>query len=780
MDNKLNNAMNEIDEALIEEAAHAGSAERGGLRLARNIGLSVCGVAAAAAALTFGISHHMASLPEKVDLLPAESTEASGNISEAIMESALKELAVERVEVEDVDRARLSAYEPYFVEAGNHWTSFDDDGNILGKDISIMVMDCGGYWLEYDTTSVKGEIIELLDVRGALARAEEVLGASLTELHMGSYNLWSYHYIVTAGFDNGRCLHYSLKCDTNHAQWTMTMLSDEEDCLDGAVSAPIFFREERSGVYDAVRFNDLGGAYVCDRDGEICLVEYGSEESRGYLPFAEGEVTADNAELGSLSGIGAVKMHHLSFSPDYDGLALTFMIDKDGKLFLYDFSRLYPCTVEEVEDASYNYVYLVDFYPEYPEGRETPDGEYQKEVPLHFLVDGDTWTLDSDCDLFIDEQGKTKKITLYKGTEFSPEGGGMIIDGEPDTGEQLPDDLADKAYQRVMPKISDAQAENAGQTVYPIEEIVFPAADRFAHITTYYGYDQWRAEYHHGVCFGGENMGGADICAAQSGTVIVSDFDVEYYGNYVVIDHGNGYATLYAHCSDITVSEWQAVSQGDVIGHVGATGFATGDCLHFEVRENGLAVDPMLYLTLPTIDAIEQEISDIQTQNESREAEQQELNERWAELIAGIPDPDFLYPVGGDYAIVEHVYGHSPDSGYYGHAGIDIGVDLGEPVLAAADGEVILAQWYYGYGNCVMIQHDNGVVTVYGHCSELYVSSGDAITQGQTVATSGATGQTTDATLHFEVRINDEWVDPALFEYRILVNGELSERTTFD
>lgn len=779
MDNKLNNAMNEIDEVLIEEAAHAGSAERGGLRLARNIGLSVCGVAAAAAALTFGISRHMASLPEKVDLLPAESIEASGNISEAIMESALKELAVERVEVEDVDCARLSAYEPYFVEAGNHWMSFDDDGNILGKDISIMIMDCGGYWLQYDTTGEDGVIDELLDVRGALAKAENVLGASLTELRMGSYNLGSYHYIVTARFDNGRCLHYSLKCDTNHAQWTMTMLSDEEDYLNGDVSDPVFFREEMSGVYDAVRFSDLGGAYVYDNDGEICLVEYGSEGSRGYLPFAEDKLASDNAKTGSLSEIGAVEMHHLSYSPDYYGLALTFLTDKDGKVFLYDFSWLYPCTVEEVDDPSYTHIIKVNFYPE---GRDIPEDSYQIEVPMHFLVDGDTWTLDNDCDLFIDEQGKTKKITLYKGTEFSPWGGGMITDGEPDYSEQ-PDDLADKAYQRVMPKISDAQAENAGQTVYPIEEIIFPAADRFAHITTYYGYDQWTAQYYHGVCFGGENMGGADIYAAQSGTVIVSDIDEEYYGKYVVIDHGDGYATLYAHCSDINVSEGDSVSQGDVIGHVGMTGFATGDCLHFEIRENGEPVDPMLYLTLPTIDAMEQEISEIEAANQEmqklHEAEQQDLNERWAELIAGIPDPDFIYPADGDYAIVEHVYGHSTHSGYYGHAGIDIGVDRGEPVLAAADGEVILAEWHDGYGNCVMIQHDNGVVTVYGHCSELYVSKGDAVTQGQTIAAAGATGQATEAHLHFEVRINDEWVDPALFEYR-LANGESTERITLD
>ena len=73
MNDKLNNALNEIDERLIEEAAYAYRAERNGLKAARNIGFSVFGAAAAAAVLTFGISHHLSSLPEKVNLLPTES-----------------------------------------------------------------------------------------------------------------------------------------------------------------------------------------------------------------------------------------------------------------------------------------------------------------------------------------------------------------------------------------------------------------------------------------------------------------------------------------------------------------------------------------------------------------------------------------------------------------------------------------------------------------------------------------------------------------------------------
>ena len=88
---------------------------------------------------------------------------------------------------------------------------------------------------------------------------------------------------------------------------------------------------------------------------------------------------------------------------------------------------------------------------------------------------------------------------------------------------------------------------------------------------------------------------GTPIKAAASGTVLVASYNGGY-GNLVVIDHGNGIATAYAHQSQIAVSVGQNVSQGQVIGYVGSTGFSTGPHLHFEVRVNGTPVDPMGYL----------------------------------------------------------------------------------------------------------------------------------------------------------------------------------------
>lgn len=87
---------------------------------------------------------------------------------------------------------------------------------------------------------------------------------------------------------------------------------------------------------------------------------------------------------------------------------------------------------------------------------------------------------------------------------------------------------------------------------------------------------------------------GQPIYAAASGTVVTAVYSSSY-GYYVMIDHGNGYYTLYAHMTQYIVSNGQSVSQGDVIGYVGSTGWSTGPHLHYEVRVNGSTVDPMSF-----------------------------------------------------------------------------------------------------------------------------------------------------------------------------------------
>ena len=89
---------------------------------------------------------------------------------------------------------------------------------------------------------------------------------------------------------------------------------------------------------------------------------------------------------------------------------------------------------------------------------------------------------------------------------------------------------------------------------------------------------------------------GKSILAADGGTVIVSAYDGGY-GNYVMINHGNGRVTLYAHMSSRAVDVGANVNKGQVVGFVGSTGNSTGPHLHFEVRVNGTATDPCNYFT---------------------------------------------------------------------------------------------------------------------------------------------------------------------------------------
>lgn len=93
---------------------------------------------------------------------------------------------------------------------------------------------------------------------------------------------------------------------------------------------------------------------------------------------------------------------------------------------------------------------------------------------------------------------------------------------------------------------------------------------------------------------------GTDIYAAKSGTVLIATYHYSY-GNYVVIDHGDGISTVYGHCSKLLVSAGDKVKKGDLIAKVGTTGNSSGYHLHFEFRRNGKHTDPFEFIPNPPI-----------------------------------------------------------------------------------------------------------------------------------------------------------------------------------
>ncbi|MEK3985257.1 peptidoglycan DD-metalloendopeptidase family protein [Paenibacillus sp. FSL K6-3166] len=127
-------------------------------------------------------------------------------------------------------------------------------------------------------------------------------------------------------------------------------------------------------------------------------------------------------------------------------------------------------------------------------------------------------------------------------------------------------------------------------------------------------------------------------------------------------------------------------------------------------------------------------------------------------------DGPFLLPVGS--ARISSPYGPRthPITGEKGkvHTGVDFAVPQGTNIHAADSGTVILAEWWSGYGYCVIIDHGGGVWTLYGHIRKggIRVSSGDKVNRGDVIAESGSTGNSTGPHLHFEVRIDGKTVNP--------------------
>jgi murein DD-endopeptidase MepM/ murein hydrolase activator NlpD len=109
------------------------------------------------------------------------------------------------------------------------------------------------------------------------------------------------------------------------------------------------------------------------------------------------------------------------------------------------------------------------------------------------------------------------------------------------------------------------------------------------------------------------------------------------------------------------------------------------------------------------------------------------------------------------------------------HAGLDFAAPVGTPILAAAGGVVSAAEYNPAYGNMVMIDHGNGLQTLYAHASKLEVRAGEIVRKGQQIANVGSTGRSTGSHLHFEVHVNGAPQNPARFLSRQSSDSPLAE-----
>lgn len=155
-----------------------------------------------------------------------------------------------------------------------------------------------------------------------------------------------------------------------------------------------------------------------------------------------------------------------------------------------------------------------------------------------------------------------------------------------------------EAYEEQIKEIIKQQTNP--DKAYQEGEWYWPVPGR-SYISCNFGWDADFGRWHKGVDIGDGGIYGDSVLASKAGTVIVAETSYipgYSYGMYVVVDHGGGYTTTYAHLSDVYVYVGQEVAQGESLGAVGSTGYSTGPHLHFEIRLNGEPENPFNYVTM--------------------------------------------------------------------------------------------------------------------------------------------------------------------------------------
>lgn len=176
----------------------------------------------------------------------------------------------------------------------------------------------------------------------------------------------------------------------------------------------------------------------------------------------------------------------------------------------------------------------------------------------------------------------------------------VYVDGVQTDAYETDSVVIKEAVDEVVVKGSDSSSEGtsssstSSSSSYGSGSFIWPVP--YTHnITSEFGM-RW-GRLHGGIDIAAGGVYGQSIVAADSGTVILAGNQGDGYGNYVIIDHGNGYKTLYGHMSSVAAYTGQQVAQGEVIGYVGSTGNSTGPHLHFEIRVNDVQTDPLGYVS---------------------------------------------------------------------------------------------------------------------------------------------------------------------------------------
>lgn len=308
--------------------------------------------------------------------------------------------------------------------------------------------------------------------------------------------------------------------------------------------------------------------------------------------ITSGTFGGNSLVASSFPGIGAVDPRYIeTFDPNASGLSLDNLINFKTDISVKPRAEIIEHEVSSGETLStIGQKYGIDSdtikWANGLTGESIKPGQKLKILPVsgvsHKVVSGDT--LDSVAKKYSAEKQAIVDFPFNDiGDDFKLAIGQvlMVPDGVPPEVKNPPKPKVTPRY--IATGISNSPTFNA------------PGGGNFVWPTSFVYISQYFAWYHPGLDLA--SPASPPVKASDGGTVIVAGWPDNYgYGNRVVIDHGNGYQTLYAHLSNIYVNAGQIVSRGQSIGQMGSTGRSTGTHLHFEIHFKGVAINPLAIL----------------------------------------------------------------------------------------------------------------------------------------------------------------------------------------
>ena len=213
-------------------------------------------------------------------------------------------------------------------------------------------------------------------------------------------------------------------------------------------------------------------------------------------------------------------------------------------------------------------------------------------VQLTFEKTNESYTFKNkeDCETWLKELNAIKKQTNYKITDIKLNY--STITSTEALAQKIANVKNEVTKEKEEQKRKQSITVSRGSSLPRVSSYAFPLKS-YAYVSSEYG-PRWGTT-HTGIDFAAK--AGTHIYSWRDGKVTFAGWSGGY-GNFIIIDHGNGFVTRYAHCSKIAVTKGQTVSQGQIIGYVGTTGNSTGNHLHFEIKVNGRFVNPRNYLSI--------------------------------------------------------------------------------------------------------------------------------------------------------------------------------------